>query len=647
MHINKKILSLILCVVLCICAVCFGIHTYAYEVTDVTLMGIVSTQNTDLNVRKGPGTEYEKVGSLAKGTIIDITGTTTNSEKEEWYKISGNGIIGFVMKKYITLVDVPQTPDEAFELSIKNFPDSYKDKLRTLHAIYPSWKFTPLVTNLTWETLMNNECVIGRNLLQSPEAWMSFEDGAYNFTDKYWYSFDSGNWRQACEEVIAYYLDPRNFLDGNIYQFLVLSDDGSEYDPKVINEILKGTFMYNAKCGDIATYGEALVKAGKEAGASPYMLAARIKMEQGANGNKLAHGTVPGYEGYYNHFDIGAYAHDGRSAIVNGAIYAKNEKRNWNTPYKAILGGAQFLVKNYISVGQNTLYLQKYDVVDGGNGLYGHQYMTNVTAAVNECATLRNAIINANATESPLNFLIPVYKDMPEDYGTLPLKTGNANNLLSTLTVEGGRMASAFNKYTMGYDVFTQETQITVTAKAMETGAKIEGAGVIELKEGINEIPITVTATNGLKRVYTLYVSSSAEKVFLTDYKTKNNLILDITVGTTLENFAKQITTEGYTVKYLDAKGNEKALTDIMKTGDKVSLFYEDKEERVLEVVVYGDTNGDGKISSVDLLKTQKVILGLGEFENAVYSEAADYSKDGKVNSKDLLACQKKILGLE
>lgn len=647
MQLNNKILSLIMCVVLCICTVCFGIHIYAYEVTDVTLMGVVSTNSTNLNVRKGPGTEYEQVGSLAKGTIIDITGTTTNSEQEEWYKISGNGIVGFVMKKYVTLVEIPETPDEAFELSISTFPESYKDKLRTLHAIYPSWKFTPLVTNLTWETLMKNECVIGRNLLQSPEAWMSFEDGAYNFTDKYWYSFDSGNWRQACEEVIAYYLDPRNFLDGNIYQFLVLSDDGSEYDPKVINEILKGTFMYNAKCGEIATYGEALVKAGKEAGASPYMLAARIKMEQGANGNKLAHGTVPGYEGYYNHFDIGAYAHDGRSAIVNGAIYAKNEKRNWNTPYKAILGGAQFLVKNYISVGQNTLYLQKYDVVDGGNGLYGHQYMTNVSAAVSECATLRDAIINSGATTSPLNFLIPVYNDMPEDYGTLPLKTGNANNLLSTLTVEGGKVTEKFDKYTFGYDVFTQETQITVKATAMETGAKIEGTGVIELKEGINEIPVTVTATNGLKRVYTLYVSSSAEKVFTTNYKTKDNLILDITVGTTLEDFSKKITTEGYTVKYLDAKDTEKALTDIMKTGDKVSLVYEGKEERVLEVVVYGDSNGDGKISSVDLLKAQKVILGLSEFESAVYSEAADYSKDGKVNSKDLLACQKKILGLE
>ena len=75
------------------------------------------------------------------------------------------------------------------------------------------------------------------------------------------------------------------------------------------------------------------------------------------------------------------------------------------------------------------------------------------------------------------------------------------------------------------------------------------------------------------------------------------------------EKFAKEITTLGYEVKYFDAKGNEKKSADIMKTGDKISLIYEGKEERTLEVVIYGDTNGDGKISSVDLLKTQKVIV--------------------------------------
>ncbi|MBR6765669.1 MAG: SH3 domain-containing protein, partial [Clostridia bacterium] len=484
MKVRLKTISLLTAVILLVTGMCFSVKTFAYEVEEAKLIGIVETKNTDLNVRSGPGTEYEKIGSISKGTVIEVTGITADLNEAKWYRVSANGITGFVSEGYVRIIEIPDEPDEAFELLISNFPESYKDQLRLLHAIHPTWKFTPLMTGLTWETLMKNQTVLGRNLLQSPSGWKSFRDGAYDWVNKAWYSFDSGNWVQALDEVIAYYLDPRNFLDGNIYQFLVLSDDGSEYDPKVINEILKGTFMYDAECGEYATYGEAIVKAAKEAGASPYMLAARIRMEQGSKGNKLAHGTVDGYEGYFNHFDIGAWAHSGNSAILNGAIYAK--KKGWDSRYKAILGGAQFLVKNYIGVGQNTLYLQKYDVVDGGNGLYGHQYMTNVSAAVSECHTLREAISSAGAEESALNFLIPVYTDMPEEYGYLPLRTGNANNLLESITLDGGRVSSTFDRYVTVYDVYTDESTITVTAVALDEGAIIEGTGTVSLVEGIN-----------------------------------------------------------------------------------------------------------------------------------------------------------------
>ncbi len=624
---------------------CFGMRAFAYEVEEVKLIGIVETKSTDLNIRSGPGTEYEKVGAVSKGTVIDVIGITEDTNAEKWYKISANGIKGFAKETYVRIIELPDEPDEAFELLISNFPESYKEQLRLLHAIHPNWKFTPLMTGLTWQTLMDNQCVIGRNLLQSPTGWKSFENGAYDWVNKTWYSFDSGNWVQACEEVIAYYLDPRNFLDGNIYQFLVLSDDGSEYDPKVINEIVKGTFMYDAPCGEYETYGEAIVVAAKEANASPYMLAARIRMEQGSKGNRLAHGTVEGYEGYYNHFDIGAWAHSGNSAILNGAIYAK--KKGWDSPYKAILGGAQFLVKNYIGVGQNTLYLQKYDVVDGGNGLYGHQYMTNVSAAVSECSTLREAISNAGAEDTALNFLIPVYEDMPEEYGLLPLRTGNANNLLESITVEGGRFSGEFNRYEMQYDVYTEDTQITVNAKAIDADATIEGTGNITLTEGINEIPITVTASNGLKRVYTLFVSSTAEKNVTCEYENTTDRINGVEAGTLLSAFKEKITVSGYTVKYVDSNGTEKTDTDVMKTGDRVELYYADALERAMSIVITGDSNGDGNLNSLDLIKTQRHILEIQKLESAVFEDAADYNKDGKINSLDLISLQRRILGID
>ena len=325
MKIRQYIMSIIMCVVLFVTAVFFGVQAYAYEVTELTAIGMVSTSSASLNVRSGPGVEYESIQSVEKDAVINITGVTKDTEDEEWFRININGYVGYCMKKYVTVIEMPETPDEAFELTIKAFPDSYKDKLRLLHALHPSWKFTPLETGISWETLMKNEGVIGTNLLQSPNAWKSYDDGAYDWVNNTWYTFDSGGWAQACTEVIEYYLDPRNFLDGNIYQFLVLSDDGSEIDPKVINEILKNTFMYNAECDEGVTYAEGIIKAGKEAGASPYMLTARLLLEQGSKGNALAHGYELNGVKYYNHFDIGAYRHDGNSAIYNGAVYAKNK----------------------------------------------------------------------------------------------------------------------------------------------------------------------------------------------------------------------------------------------------------------------------------------------------------------------------------
>ena len=64
------------------------------------------------------------------------------------------------------------------------------------------------------------------------------------------------------------------------------------------------------------------------------------------------------------------------------------------------------------------------------------------------------------------------------------------------------------------------------------------------------------------------------------------------------------------------------------------------------EIVVYGDINGDGKISNVDQVMLQKHILGITTLEGS-YLEAADVSKGGGVSNKDLVLLQKHILGIE
>lgn len=66
------------------------------EIKDKT--GIVATEKDDLNVRKSPSTEAEKIGTVEKGAIVNII-----SELDGWYAISFNNQTGYVSSEFIRL----------------------------------------------------------------------------------------------------------------------------------------------------------------------------------------------------------------------------------------------------------------------------------------------------------------------------------------------------------------------------------------------------------------------------------------------------------------------------------------------------------------------------------------------------------------
>ncbi len=78
-------------------------------------------------------------------------------------------------------------------------------------------------------------------------------------------------------------------------------------------------------------------------------------------------------------------------------------------------------------------------------------------------------------------------------------------------------------------------------------------------------------------------------------------------------------------------------------TGYKVTIK-NSTETKTYQVVIKGDTSGDGVINALDLLQIQKSILGTYNL-NGAYSKAADPSNDNKINALDLLQIQKNILG--
>ncbi|MFR4372048.1 MAG: SH3 domain-containing protein [Ruminococcus bicirculans (ex Wegman et al. 2014)] len=478
-----------------------------------------------LNVRSGAGTGYSKTDTVSYGDSLTILSETTDSSGAKWYKISCGNVTGYVSAAYVQLTSSGSqgSSDADFEsyMTKQGFPESYKPYLRKLHEQHPKWIFTAQKLGVDWNTALKEECVVGRNLVHSSAlaSWKSMEKGAYDFNGGYWYGLD-GSWVAASKEIIMYYMDPRNFLnDTYIFMFENQSYDPSYQTESGVKTILADTFMSGSyTCPDTKkkyTYSQTFMDAAKKSGVSPYHLASRCRNEQGVNGAPQSLGTVKGYENYFNFFDIQAYATSTMTAAEMGCKYAKTTNPTyllpWTNQYKSIVGGSIFLGTGYITKGQDTLYLQKFDMVDGGNGLYYHQYMTCVFGQANEAISLKNAY-SQDILNSAMEFKIPVYNNMPDKLCPKPTSSGDNNNYLKSLSVSGTSISPKFDKFTASYTakVNAEISSVTINANPLGKSAKVSGKGKVSLKTGENTVKVTCTAASGVKRTYTIKITRKA-----------------------------------------------------------------------------------------------------------------------------------------
>ena len=256
-------------------------------------------------------------------------------------------------------------------------------------------------------------------------------------------------------------------------------------------------------------YVDILMKAAEQTRQNPYVLAAMILQEQG----KGTSGSVSGASGFYNYFNVGAYAANGMGAVERGLWYAKQSGsfgRPWNSVEKSIVGGAVFFAENYLKAGQNTLYLKKWNVQ--GTNLYKHQYMTNVQGAAEEGAKLSKAY-TAEMKNKALVFSIPIYENMPQDKAPIPTGTGSPNNYLSSLSINGFNLDQAFLGEKQNYNVTLPSgtKSIEVRAEAVDSKAEISGTGIQNL-DGKNSLTVSVKAENKQERVYTVNISYGEAK---------------------------------------------------------------------------------------------------------------------------------------
>ena len=629
---QKRILALMLgAVLLGDCAARTGTMisglSLAYAAT-----GSATVNATTLNVRSTPGTTGSVVKKLAYGAAVTVVSETAGSDGKTWYKIqfsSGSGTQeGYVRSDYIKF-PVSYSYDSTFEnyLNSQGFPESYKVSLRTLHTEHPTWVFQAQKTGLNWSDVMAAEGAVGANLVSksSLSSWKSTEYGAYDWNTGTWTGFDGSSWVAASKDIVAYYMDPRNFLnDTYVFQFLHHAYDSNAQTREGLTSLITGTFLEKTPESTTAatqsvqettgsgnspvvnnsgstgtsgslqqgesygpgmstgtsggtssgsssgstgsqgvslegpgstvsstisqrkvittalpeveygpgmdassitddntgasntspvptgqTYVDIIMKAAAQTGVNPYVLGAMILQEQGTGKSGSISGKTAGYEGYYNFFNVGAFASGSMSAITRGLWYASQSGsygRPWNSIEKSIIGGATYYSENFLKNGQDTFYLKKFNVQ--GSNLYKHQYMTNVEGAAGEGAKLARAYTDAMKKQA-LVFKIPVFNNMPETACAKPTVNGSPNNKLSGITIDGYSLTPTFSKDTEKYDLVVDSSvsSVNIRATAIDSKATVSGAGTISLGSGTTIVKIVVKAENGDTRTYQVSIA--------------------------------------------------------------------------------------------------------------------------------------------
>lgn len=410
----------------------------------------------ELSIREEADDNSAKTVTVPSGQMVEILDVTVAEDYQVWEKVSaevsGKVYEGYIPRKYLACSDerfleweelYSMNPGEAVMLAeenaagvyadIEQFPESYRSALEALKQKHPNWTFVRQNTGLDFQTVINNELQGGKSLV-----YKSYGDYCKE-------GQHSSNWYFASEDVLKLYMDPRNSLHENaIFQFEQLTYNESYHTEAAVETFLKNTFMNSnspAPKTDM-TFSHIFWAIGAEQQVSPFHLAARVYQEQGQGTSPLISGNYPGYEGYYNYFNISASGSTNEQVITNGLNYARNN--GWDNAYASILGGANVISANYIKKGQDTLYLQKFNVsTTASNPVYTHQYMQNIAAPTSEALSMKKLYESAGALENTFVFKIPVYENMPAS--PCPMPTSSTNVVLqvpagydaSTIYVDG------------------------------------------------------------------------------------------------------------------------------------------------------------------------------------------------------------------
>lgn len=536
------------------------------------------------------------------------------------------------------------------QLRSKGFPESYILSLTKLHSMYPNWNFEVSKTNLDWSTAVSGEySPVYKNLIDGSNQSLRSTDGsAYNAG--VYKQFEPG-WYAPSKQTIAFYMDPRNWLsDSTIFMFEQLSYNSNLHTSNTVQQVLNGTFMsgsysYN---GQTLSYANTFVEAGKQRNISPIHLASRVLQEQGIKGSPTINMNGGDGKTYYNHFNINAEGGDASTIVSKALTTAK--KNGWTSPYTSIMGGSSTISNGYNSVGQDTIYYQKFNTINTKN-LYWNQYMANVRVLPTESYTIYKSYHSSGILNSAFTFKIPVYNNMP-DVTTL-LTSENADNTLKSLSITNCNLNPSFNSSVTNYtcSVPSSVNQVTINATKSSAYSSIKGDGIVILTNNNTVVNVVVTAANGESKTYRITINkiasgkeSPSDIISSIGFNNSNNVISGVNLGTNISNIIVNVNSrfKSATISAKNKDGSTKR-DGLIATGDKITIT-NNGITTTFTIVVKGDVNGDGNIDISDLAMVKAKMLGKINLSNE-YSKSSDVNGDGSVDISDLAMIKAHMLG--
>ena len=566
--------------------------------------------NTPKAFKDSPsGTRIASIGdegvllTLSKVVVLEKTNTSGYGCRSNWYKVSYQDVTGYICSSNQSIIeekDVDLEADFEKEMLAKGFNESYLSALKTLHEKHPNWIFNALKTNLDYNEAVRNETIGEISLINGTDESLRKKDEYGNYIE----SVKEKGWYQASAGAVSYYMDPRNFLtDEGIFMFENLQYNKNVQTQDTVKSITSNTFMNTNE------YLNYFMKAAEKSGASPTYLASRVKQEKGANGstgvdgakftfskdyeciNRYRNsdnwtilnncGTDTSYSGIYNFYNIGAYG-SYQSPVIRGLIWAN--------------GGYDGSVTSYMRPWNS-----KEKAIIGGS-----LYIVNGYISVNQHTLyLQKFNVSPNALNSTYTHQYMSNIKAPVSEALTMYKSYKKNDLLDK----------------------TYEFLIPVYENM---------PGVSETPKTDDDKPVTPPEEVPVIKIDDAIIASR--------YRLNSNYISGIEVNTSktnLENTLKTIYNGLSVVSLKDKYGNKK--NDALATGDVVSIS-NSKDTKEYKVVIYGDNNGDGNTSIIDLLRVQKYLLGNNNLSDAELI-ASDVDKDGLITVVDLLRIQKTLLG--